>query len=301
MQDNDTTESIKKPHQSHVKAIVIALLALAAVCGIGAVTALVVLPTLVKKAPDNQAQTQTKRSANDVYAAITKSGVIGALSDQAYQMQDANGIIVTVKSQDKPYSITVPATKSGVYNAVKGKETDDRTMVASQLAEVAKQQGLQAVASAVKDTQTMHFSTYQGGGVVCQLASTYIKQDAFLTANHTIGCVDDAGISAAYTSAANLLALSDAAGQKTSPTAVRTTTGGKDTVSYTVLTVEQNDKRTTLLYATVDKKSEYVANLSDGDAQYSNGKYIITPETQAKLSDAKYNGILLEQIVGKAA
>lgn len=55
-----------------------------------------------------------------------------------------------------------------------------------------------------------------------------------------------------------------------------------------------------LLFGTTHGATEYIADLSEGNEQYNNGKYTITPEVRAKISDPKYEGFLLQQLAGIA-
>lgn len=296
----DTTQPEKSPRQFPVKQAITALVALVIVAGTAVGTVMILRPNLTKKSDNLTNTTPVVKSAADIYSAATTMNAIAGLSEDVYSKSETGTAYIMYKSSEKAYAINAPSVKAGYFNAKEGKAIDDRKTVTEQFGAVMSANGLTQAEAPVANTETTSYAIYQNNAVACQLTSSYIKRDTFLSGNHIIACTDKQAADTAYKTAEDMIALSDAASDKIAPKLVTLATGGKDAVTYTML-MAQGDKQSTLLFAAVDGKYEYVANLSEGDAQYNNGKYTITPDTRAKLSNPKYQGVLLQQIAGQKA
>jgi hypothetical protein len=145
-------------------------------------------------------------------------------------------------------------------------------------------------------TNEVAYTTYAGYKAVCQLEDDNPPTGSGMVRYHKLSCVDKTDITNEYTAIEKLLSIyrKSQSGIKFTK-ALRITKSDKN-VAYSIAYLSNDTAQSTLLFAAVDDKWAYLGDLSAGDAKYSTGQYIITPELKTLISDPKYNGLIEQEI-----
>ena len=294
--DNDTTHPTKQRKTSHLKPILIAIGTLLLVIAMGVATAMFLQRNITTKLSP-QADQKPAMSAEQVTQEVAEKNTVSALSADTYEYRKNPGALIQYKASDKQYNLTVPTPHGLVFTAAPEKAIDDREAVKTSMSEYLQSRAFTAVDTS---TSPKGLLTYKNASTVCQLESLYINDATPAVTIHQLACMDLAEIQGRYTTVSSLLDMYGAANKPISPSEVTVHNESDDSVSYTILVATAGDKTHALLYGTVDNNTEYIADLSEGDAQYNTSKFTITPETRSKISDPKYKGFLLRQIAGVA-
>lgn len=256
---------------------------------------------LAKKTDDTTSQqTLPAMSAESLLTEFIKPGAIPSLGTESYTTHKPQGSYITVKADGQPYEITVQTPYDILYTANTADTKAEDNSITSQVKEFAKARGLQAAQSLQQNTASASYTLFKNSSAWCEFTSTQqiTDQDTPLPNTYLLACVDKKLVDSTYQESSRLLALYAAINPalKTSRTSLLSET--KDDVSYTILRAQNNDSTSLLLFGTVQGATEFIANLAEGDITHSNSKYIVTPETRAKISNPKYKGYLLQQIAG---
>ncbi len=293
--DNDTTHPAKPQHNHRKKHLVLAIAALLLVIALGIATAMFLKQNLVK----NSGQTAAAdKSASDVYKAFTAKGAVSALSVPAYALLESNASNVYYKDSSKPYSIMAIAPLTATYTAsVAG--TSDRTAVFDQARTLMGNQTMAPATSPVADTETNHYLVFQNSVAYCQLNAYATTTDKGSFATYQLSCTDKKALATTYQTVDDLLATYVKSGQAMpNVTSAWVSTESKDKVSYSIVYATIDNVSHALLFGKLDNNTEYIGDIGQGDKQYFDGRYYITPDVKAKMADAKYSGFLTQAIIG---
>lgn len=241
--------------------------------------------------------------AKDILAAYIKPNSIAGLSSTLYSQQANTTAGIEYKSNDKKYSIHANTQLSMQFFAKNKSQKDDSATVQSQSIAFMEKQGLTKTTTPSTDDKTLHYTTFINKEAICQSIDftppTTTNTDKTIDARqyHQISCMDKKVIDDEYASIEKLLTIYKKSQNLPEFTrAVRTVNSDKN-VSYSLVNLTNNSTHNILLFASVNNNWEFLGDLAVGDAQYSTGKYIITPEVKSKISDPKYNGIMDKQFL----
>lgn len=294
---NDDTTQLRtiKPGPSK-KRILFAVGALLLACTVGIIAAEFIKKRVVVHA--NIPQQIVVATPKSAIALITAQHSVPALSGKSYMAVSTALAPVAYKDSAHKYTVTKDVTDAVIFTS-HDQQSDDRKDVADQIGAIMKDNGLAKASALTKETTSTSYTLYAAQSVSCQLSSTYLNASNARTMTHAFGCADKPALQAAYAEVDRLVGLITDTNVKATLSQVRVDTNQSGEVSYTILTNTAAEGISQLLFATVGSQTEFVADLAKGDVKYDTGKYIITPETMAKLSNPKYNGILLKFIAGK--
>lgn len=200
------------------------------------------------------------------------------------------------------YTVSVPATDSLLFSSKAIQKSDDGATVRNQTTTVLQQLGLKQVNDVTPATnQDQRYTTFADSTTVCQLTESASVSFATMPRTYEFTCADNTKINDTYNKIENMLSLYKKSSQLKSFTMATSYTNSKDNKSYTILNLTKDNYRAhSLLFASVNKDQQFIADFEAGDSKYSNGKYVITPETLKAISDPKYDGFLLKNLTGQS-
>lgn len=247
-------------------------------------------------------QSQPGKSIGEIMPAFQKEGAVPGLNKTLYTLSEntLNTSSINYKADERSYAISVPAKQSLLYSAIDPSKPDNTLKVQSETTALMTQLGLSQTTSIPDESlPNQKYTTYKHASVVCQLVDN-VSQYA---ATHEFTCVDTAAINDEYARIEQYFAMYRKTGETLGDfSRVTSFTKNQANMSYTLLTVASGKRVVnSLLFAAVDKNESYIGDVTSGDSKYSNGKYVITPETMKALSDPKYNGFLLKNFTGQSS
>lgn len=242
------------------------------------------------------------KSVGYIITAYQKPGAIPSLDQTLYFSSEntLNMKSVNYQASGRDYAVSVPAKDSLLFSAKDPKKPDDTALVQTETAAFMKKLGFAEIASiANASLPNQKYTTFKQLDVVCQL----IDNVSTSAATHELSCIDASAVTNEYGRIEQLLNIYRKAGNKISNfTRATSFTNSQSDISYTLLTLTDGNRVIgSLLFATANKVQEYIGDVSSGDSKYSNGKYTITPETLAAMSNSKYNGFLLKNFTGQSS
>lgn len=291
MQQENLSTTHKRLRKLFIIVIAIVVLVITSVATVS------VLKLATTGADDNIAANASKAiSASDVIKNLNSSTDISALSSELYQKQIDNLSSISYKLDGKPHSVTLPTKLSTLFFAVSKTQANDDSLVQSQVTALMDTYGLKKTASPNNSRSEMSYTTFTGDAAICQLEDSNPPASADMLRSHKVSCVDKVTIENEYDAIDTLLSIYQKSMDKAEFTkAVRITKTEKN-VAYSTLYLSSDEHSSILLFAAVDDKWEYLADLSVGDAKYSTGAYVITPDTKALIGNPKYNGVIERDI-----
>lgn len=296
--DNSTTKQFQPKKKSPLKPILVSLASLVVVVGIGVATAMLLKQNLVKESTGEQQQTKPAKSAREILEELTKNNAIALFTTEAYTLSNPQGSLVQAKPEGKDYAISIQSKHDARYAATE-KASKDTGEAVEQIKKFASDQGLRLVDSIQQNDTSNQYLSFKNSATFCELHINKPASDSELTnrtATYNFVCADAKVFNDQYELASKLLGIYNNSNMR--PSQVDILSESQDDIGYHLLYAKQDDKPYLLLFGRVGSTIEYIANLAEGDTQYNNGKYNITPEVRAKISDPKYNGYLLKQIAG---
>jgi hypothetical protein len=235
-------------------------------------------------------------SASEVIKNINASGDIASLSSKLYQKQINNSSSVNYELNNKSYSVSIQTKMSTLFFAVSKSQSNDDPLVQTQITTFMNKYGLGKASSPDNSTNELAYTTFAGYKAVCQLEDANPPANSGMLRSHKISCADKTDIDNEYTAIEKLLAIHDKSQAAIKFTKALRIAKTDKNVSYSTIYLSNDKAQSTLLFATVNDSWEYLGDLSAGDTKYSTGMYIITPEIKAKISDPKYNGLIVQEI-----
>lgn len=299
MNDDTTQPRPIKPGPSK-KRILFAVGTLLFACAVGIIAAEFIKNRVVVRA--NIPQQIVVATPKSAIALITAQHSVPALSGKSYMAVSTALAPVAYKDSAHKYTVTKDVTDAVIFTS-HDQQSDDRKDVADQIGAIMEDNGLAKASALTKETASTIYTLYAAQSVTCQLSSTYLNASSAHTMTHAFGCADKPALQAIYTEVDRLIGMiaDTDTNAKDKLSQVRLDTNQSDGVSYTIVTNTAAEDISQLLFATINGQTEFIADLAKGDVKYDTGKYIITPETKAKLSDPKYKGVLLQHIAGQKA
>lgn len=292
MQEFETPTQQITPKKASKQRIVISVLVLLLVLALALAFAMFLRQRVANKVADKPVAAKT---ADEAYAAYTAEGKIASLKAPDFTLSAQTNAPIFYKDASVGYYTTVPASKSGQYTSKPGvakvwdKLVSEGTSLMSGL-------GLSQVASPAPSTDTNRFTAYQNDLTYCELSSYPSIKDKDPIDIYTMSCVDKKAASAKVKNIADMLAQAKVKtdGMKS---IMQTTESNKD-ASYTMIYANTGSTNSMLLFTTAGGATEFIGDLGSGDKQYFDGRYYITPEVKAKLTDPKYGNLLKNAILG---
>jgi len=298
--ENSTTTQSQTKKKSHLKPILVSMASLLVVIGIATATATLLRQNLVKESESDQKAEPVKmtKSAQQLLNDFVKKDSIAALGADSYSLSQPKGSLVYVKGDGKPYEIVIQTAYDALYMA-KTDSTDDAAQITDQVKKFFSTNSLQAVSSLQKDDASNYHLAFKSPSAFCEFSSTApVAGNPDQQATHRLACADSKLIEDQYALAAQLLSVYAKNGAPLNPSRVDISSESNDDVAYHIVYASDGDKTSMLLFGKAGDTIEYIADLAQGDMKYNNGKFNITPEVKAKLSDPKYKGYLLKQVAG---
>lgn len=243
-------------------------------------------------------------NAEEVVAMYRVPGAISGLSESLYdqQLDDGMNVPVVYKSADHEYMISTQTPSSVLFYSKTPSSQDDVKSIQDQTAVFMRSKGYEPVkSSVVSGDDSPERAQYASKSAICQLTSSGKTTPEGVPASHQFACVENAAIDAEYAAIETLLGLySGAKKDKPSFTAATRSFANEGDKAYAILQLTTKQNSPSLLFASVDDQWSYLGNLSD-PASESNGKYVITPEIKAKISDSKYGNFLTRNLLGETS
>lgn len=299
--ENSTTTQSQTKKKSHLKPILVSMASLLVVIGIAVTTATLLKQNLVKESDKKAEPAKITKNAQQLLDDFIKKDSINALSTDSYSLSQPKGSLVYVKGDGKPYEIVVHTAYDALYTA-KTDSTDDVSQITDQVKKFFSTNSLQAISSLQEDDASSHHLAFKSPSAFCEFSSTTPVADGpNQQATHRLACADSKLIEDQYALAAQLLSVYAKGSATLNPSRLDISSESSEDVAYHIIYVSNGDKMSMLLFGKAGDTVEYIADLSQGDMQYNNGKYNITPEVRSKISDPKYKGYLLRQVAGVEA
>lgn len=252
---------------------------------------------ILKRAATQAESASNAISATEVVKNFNSSNDITSLSATQYQKQINNSSSVSYGLSGKSYSVTVQAKASTLFVAVSKTQPNDDSAVQAQVATFMNKYGLVSANSPANPINELSYTTYAGDNAICQLQDNNPPTSSGMLRSHTLSCVDKNSIKDEYTSIEKLLAVHNKShGAITFTKALRITKSDKNVTYSTLYLSGDKTQSSLLLLAAVNGNWEYLGDLATGDAKYSTGMYIITPELKTKIDDPKYNSVIARDI-----
>ena len=287
-------DSPNSVHKTYRKALIVIVAIF--VLALTAAAKVYVLKRVTATGDNVAADTSKAISASDVIKNLNDTTDISALSSELYQKQTNNSSSISHKLNDKPYSVTVQTKLSTLFFAISTTQANDNTAVQSQIAAFMDRYGLKKTVSPNNSRSEMSYATFAGDVAVCQLEDSSPPVSAGMLRSHKVSCVDNTTIENEYAAIDNLLSIYQKSQTLSTFTKALRITKTEKNVAYSTIHLSSDKTISILLFAAVDDKWEYLADLSAGDAKYSTGAYIITPDTKALIGNPKYNGLIERDI-----
>lgn len=232
---------------------------------------------------------------DEVIKAYATPKAIPELTEDLYQVQqnDTTNTLVTYASDGRKYSVATATKAHVLFSAKKKIEQNDTEKIQTQTTNFMRTKGYEK-AETPKATTGPAMVTYVSKAAVCQLVSSETPAPENTLSYHELSCVDRSAVEAEYALTEKLLAL-----YKTTPPlpafkgAIRSgfTEGNK---SMTVMRLTGTEAHPALLFVAVDNVWSYIGDLGAGSK--SNGKYAITPEVKAAMSNPVYGSFLSKHV-----
>jgi|GEM_PF-1321996 len=282
----DNHNSSRKPHRK-LFIIVISILLLA----LSSLATVFILNRVATTEKNSKAI-----SASEVIKNINGAADIASLSSGLYQKQINNSSSVSFELNGKAYSVYVQTKMSTLYFAVSKSQPNDDSSVQSQITALMNKYELVKASGPNTSTSDLTYTTFAGYKAVCQLEDSNPPANSGMLRSHKISCVDKTDITNEYAAIEKLLTIHDKSQAGIKFTKALRITKTDKTVAYSVIYLSKDTAQSTLLFAAVNDSWEYLGDLSSGDAKYSTGQYIITPELKTLISNPKYNGLIVQEI-----
>lgn len=296
--ENSTTTKSQAKRKPNLKPVLVSLASLVVVIGIGTATFTLLRQNLVKEADSKVEPAKQVKSAQELLDEFIKKDSIATLSTDYYELSNPQGSLVYAKADGKPYEIVVQTKHDALYTAKEG-SADNRAQITDQVKAFLSKQGLQAIKSLQKEDDNSHHLAFKNSSAFCEFSSTKpIDDSANQQDAYRFACAENKLIEEQYNLAAQLLSVYSKGGATLNPSRVDISSESDNDVAYHIVYASNGDKTSMLLFGKVGDNIEYIANLAQGDIEYNNGKFNITPEVKTKLSDPKYKGYLLKQVAG---
>jgi hypothetical protein len=251
---------------------------------------------ITKNTPATQS---TALTADQLIDAFGKEGAIKAFSSNAYSLQstDTNEGKVIFKSENADYTVDTPTKEVALYAAKDANMADDTNAVQDQVRSFMKERGYEEAnntASALYKNPA--FLTFVSGGAVCQLSSAHPEVANPLPGYHKMSCVSKEDVTKEYAAIKNLMDIYKKDYSYKENTEVVRSTKTDANKSLATIDILNDGKQTSLLFAAIDSSWEFIANLSEGSENSSNGKYTISPQAQQAMANPKYGDFLTKNI-----
>lgn len=290
---------IQEPHplRRALKYIGIAVVACLFIAG----TALLVvwaLKTVTSNSNESADSLKVATPVKQVFASLVSKDAIASLGSDKYTTRPMASSDVYYKDSSHPYSISVSTDFTQLYESTAPSSSDDSAAVNADIERRLAEYDMAAVDSPKPLSKSISYKSFANATSICQIRTTTPAAESGLPRLHQLSCVDKTDISDRYARIEALLSVYTSSTGALKPELVTYTEESENSVSYTLLAVTTDTSAKNLLFAKVGKTTEFLADLSEGDQSFNNGKYNITPEVKRKISDPKYNGFLLRQIAG---
>jgi hypothetical protein len=292
---NDT----QSPRQVMMRRLMItgiAVLVLAAVI----TTTVFVLKSLVPKKMTSSAMTV---NANETVALYGAPGAITGLSENLYdqQINDGSSVPVIYKSPDHAYAVSTLTPQNVLFYGKNQSAQNDTQAIQEQTNVFMKAKGYKKIANSETGSDSLAYETFVSDDAVCQLISSAVTTPEpgveAVPVSHQLACTGKEAIEDEYGQTEKLLKLYTGKNLPSYNLATRTLVKEGDKAFAIVKLKNSKPKSPTLLFASVQDKWSFIADLNGSEGE-SNGKYVITPEIKSKLDDSKYGGFLTRYIVG---
>lgn len=248
----------------------------------------------------NEPATQsTAPTADQLVDAFAKQDAIKTLSTNAYELQsaDTNEGKVIFKSENASYTVDTPTKEVALYAAKDANMADDTSTVQEQVRSFMKERGYEvANNTASASSKNPAFLTFVSSGAVCQLSSAHPEANNPLPGYHKMSCISKEDVTKEYAAIKNLLDIYKKDYTLNENTEVIRSTKTDGNKSLATIDVLSDGKQTSLLFAAIDNTWEFIANLSEGSEDTSNGKYTLSPQAQQAIANPKYGDFLKRNI-----
>lgn len=236
-------------------------------------------------------------SASGVIKNLDSATDITSLSTELYQKQINNSSSVNYSLSGKSYSVTVQAKASTLFIAISKTQPNDDATVQTQIAAFMNKYGLVKADSPANSITELTYTTFAGDNAVCQLEDDNPPASSGMVRSHKISCADKTAVKNEYTAIEKLLAVYNKSHSAITFTKALRITKTDKNIAYSTLYLSGDKAQSlVLLLAAVNDNWEYLGDLAAGDAKYSTGMYIITPELKTLINDPKYNGLIAQEI-----
>jgi len=232
-------------------------------------------------------------SAKNIVSLVATQTKISSLSAKLYKQQANSSATTEYKSSDHNYSVNIPTDNSVLFYSIDASQKNDTAEVRTQVNDFMYQNGLKKVTS---DDKKAYYTTFVSEKAICQLTDSRLPDSKETINFHIITCIDLDKVDQEYATIEKLLGIYKKDNTIPDFTEVYRYIVSEAKISYSILTLTTSNKSPRLLFAAVDDNWEYLGNLSGSDPKYSTDKYNITPDLQTKISDPKYNGVIVKEI-----
>ncbi|HSW78242.1 MAG TPA: hypothetical protein VLG36_05580 [Candidatus Chromulinivoraceae bacterium] len=244
---------------------------------------------------NSQSTTQNAQTAASVVSSYMAPDAIRTLTSSYRAQQDtastsnvdyqADGQSFAVNITTSHYALFTPTSKAGA--------TDPQDILA-QSTTFMQDHGYQKVdiAGATTGPTQPTVTTYTDLGATCQLTSAPMSTPPF----YILACADKTDIDKEYATINKLLDLYKKVHQVDAFTKAISSTITSGNKSMTTIALINTHTHPVLLFASIDGNWEYVGNVGDGTNATSNGKYSLTPDVQAAITNPKYGDFLTHNL-----
>lgn len=286
MENNFQMNNTRPPKLKRTILIIACLLLVGAV----AVGVIALLRNITPKTAQNT-NIDTAISGEEIIKAIQIPGAIKPLDGFTQQANPSGTTQILYKSDDQPYAVSAPAKASVLFVAPALGPAPNNAE--EEIVKFITERGYTKTETAPTPVASTKDITLKSSGGVCQIVSPQPREGQQVIVFYQIACVDSAVISQEYSNLEKLLSIYKEGGGKipSFASASRSTTT-EENKSFSIVTLNGNNARLSLLFASVDNNWEFIGDLTGDNSPTANGKYTISAEMRSKMNSSQYDNFL---------
>jgi uncharacterized membrane protein YheB (UPF0754 family) len=240
------------------------------------------LRTVISKGKD----TLSSSTANEAIDKLSSSNIFDS---KTYSSHPNSTFVLDYKPVGKKYSVSITTSKSLGYYAT-NQNSNQQSNIISQVRNYMQGEGFVDKGQVQKGSSKV--DTFENLATVCQLITT---TDTSIKNSYRIACISVIDAKKQYDKVDRLIGIYNQGQSPLSFTRANITTSTKENISYSILSLTNNNKTNSLLFAAVNNNWEYLGDITMNTDKIPN-KYKINEELQEKISDPKYKGFITSEI-----
>jgi len=244
---------------------------------------------------NSQSTAQNTQNAASIVSSYMAPDTIRTLTSSYRAQQDASSTSsIDYQADGQSFAVNITTSHYALFTPTSSAGATDPQDILAQTTTFMQDHGYQKadIAGVVTDPAQPTVTTYTNLGATCQLTSAPMSTPPF----YILACTDKADIDKEYATINKLLDLYKKVHQVDVFTKAISNTITSGNKSMTTIALINPHTHPILLFAAIDGNWEYIGNVGDGTNATSNGKYALTPDIQAAISNPKYGDFLTHNL-----